>query len=205
MRNKRRLPIDGIKLRLIFLLLFGGLFLFTGRFSGKEAQEGGETEKSGETQYGTNDRDIEEDENEYLLEIIQAGMNQEGTKDIDKLFSRRVFSHPKPLSLVRSLARVSTENKDVVLDFFAGSGTTGHAVIDLNREENGSRRFILAEVGAYFDTVLKPRIQKAIFSRKWKEGKPEDCDGVSHLTKYLRLESYEDATDNLVLTRTEEQ
>ena len=61
---------------------------------------------------------------------------------------------------------------DRCLDYFAGSGTTAHAVIDLNREDGGHRKYILVEMGDYFDTVLKPRIQKVIYSKDWKDGKP---------------------------------
>ena len=59
------------------------------------------------------------------------------------------------------------------LDFFAGSGTTGHAVINLNREDGGQRKFILVEQGDYFDTVLLPRLKKVTFSPEWKDGKPK--------------------------------
>ena len=85
----------------------------------------------------------------------------------------------------------------LVLDYFAGSGTTGHAVINLNREDGGSRKYILVEMGDYFDTVLKPRIQKVVYSKDWKDGKPVSREGSSQLVKVLRLESYEDALNNL--------
>ena len=99
-----------------------------------------------------------------------------------------------------------------MLDYFAGSGTTGHAVIDLNREDAGSRKYILVEMGEYFDTVLKPRLQKVVFSDAWKDGVPErqaapkdasnPYGGVSHCLKVLRLESYEDALDNIEFDAT---
>jgi adenine-specific DNA-methyltransferase len=92
-----------------------------------------------------------------------------------------------------------------VLDYFAGSGTTGHAVINLNREDGGNRKYILVEMGAYFDTVLKPRILKVIYSKDWKDGKPVSREGSSHLLKYIRLESYEDALNNLEMQRSELQ
>jgi len=60
----------------------------------------------------------------------------------------------------------------ICLDFFAGSGTTAHAVINLNREDGGRRKYILVEMGQYFDTVLKPRIQKVVYADTWKNGKP---------------------------------
>lgn len=85
-----------------------------------------------------------------------------------------------------------------ILDYFAGSGTTAHAVIDLNRQDGGKRKYILIEMGDHFDTVLKPRIEKVVYSPDWKDGKPTaPARGISHCFKYLRLESYEDALNNL--------
>ena len=60
-------------------------------------------------------------------------------------------------------------------------------------------------MGDYFDTVLKPRIQKVVYSKDWKEGKPVSRNGVSHMFKYSRLESYEDALANIELQRTGSQ
>jgi len=86
----------------------------------------------------------------------------------------------------------------MAMDHFAGSGTTGHAVINLNREDSGTRKYILVEMGDYFDTVLKPRIVKVVYSSDWKDGKPTSRHtGISHCFKYLRLESYEDTLNNL--------
>ncbi|MCG2741862.1 MAG: hypothetical protein L6300_16720, partial [Syntrophaceae bacterium] len=84
--------------------------------------------------------------------------------------------------------------------------TTGHATINLNREDNGNRKYILVEMGDYFDTVLKPRIQKVVYAADWKEGKPVSRNtGISHMFKYIRLESYEDALANLRLRRAPAQ
>ena len=91
----------------------------------------------------------------------------------------------------------------IVLDYFAGSGTTGHAVINLNREDGGRRRFILVEMGEYFDTVLLPRIKKVVFAPEWRDGKPrrsatrEEAERSPRIIKYLALESYEDALDSI--------
>jgi adenine-specific DNA-methyltransferase len=58
----------------------------------------------------------------------------------------------------------ATSNLDShVLDFFAGSGTTGHAVVNLNKEDKGNRKYILCEMGEYFDSVTKPRMEKIIY------------------------------------------
>ena len=86
--------------------------------------------------------------------------------------------------------------------FCAGSGTTGHAVINLNREDGGKRKYILCEMGEYFDTVTKPRILKVIYSKDWKDGKPISREGSSHCFKYIRLEQYEDTLNNLTLQPT---
>ena len=130
-----------------------------------------------------------------------------GTRALANLFgAEKSFDFPKAPEAVKDCLRVSALGPDgVVLDFFAGSGTTGHAAIDLNREDNGKRKYILVEMGYYFDTVLKPRIQKVVYSKDWKDGKPISRDGVSHMFKYIRLESYEDALANLNLKRTKEQ
>ena len=82
------------------------------------------------------------------------------------------------------------------MDYFGGSGSTAHAAIRF--PQNNNRRYILIEMGDYFDTVLKPRIAKVVYSESWKDGKPTARHtGISHCFKYLRLESYEDALNNL--------
>ena len=85
----------------------------------------------------------------------------------------------------------------LTLDYFAGSGTTGHAVVNLNREDGGNRKYIMVEMGNYFDAVTRPRMQKVVYSKDWKDGKPVSRDGISHAFKYIRLESYEDTLNNL--------
>ena len=118
-----------------------------------------------------------------------------------------VFSFAKsPFATQDCLWVSGMDERDVaVLDYFAGSGTTGHAVISLNRDDGGQRKYILVEMGEYFDTVLKPRVLKAIYSKDWRDGKPADRDGVSQLIKVIRVESYEDTLANLRLQRTQQQ
>ncbi len=131
--------------------------------------------------------------------------SKRGKNDVDKLGLEFPYCHP--VSLYDELHGAAAPNsEDVVLDYFAGSGTTGHSVINLNREESGTRKFILVEMGDYFDTVLIPRIKKVVYSKDWKDGKPTSRDtGISHMFKYIRLESYEDTLNNLELKRTEAQ
>lgn len=130
-----------------------------------------------------------------------------GTALLKALFSsRNEFSFPKSIYAVEDCVKISSSNSNgVFLDYFAGSGTTGHAVINLNREDEGNRKYVLVEMGKYFDSVTKPRIQKVVYSNNWKNGKPQDNEGVSQIVKYLKLESYEDTLNNLVFNQTENQ
>ena len=127
-----------------------------------------------------------------------------GAKVLKGLFGSKNFDFAKATDLVGDCLRASLcEAHSLVLDYFAGSGTTGHAVININREDGGNRKFILAEMGQYFDTVLLPRIKKVTFSPEWKDGRPErmvtheEAERSPRIIKYLRLESYEDALNNI--------
>jgi len=130
-----------------------------------------------------------------------------GTNYLSRIIGNSVtFSFPKSIFLVQDCIRVSCQNnKAIIFDFFAGSGTTGHAVINLNKEDDGYRKYILVEMGDYFDVVLKCRLIKAIYSNNWQNGKPVSRDGISHIFKYIHLESYEDALANIGLQRTKKQ
>jgi adenine specific DNA methylase Mod/very-short-patch-repair endonuclease len=141
-----------------------------------------------------------------------APLNTQGSSEMAGILgSMRAFENPKPVGYVSNLVRLTGMDKTWALDYFAGSGTTGHAVINLNREDGGRRKFILVEMGDYFDTVLVPRIKKVIFTPEWKDGKPkrmatpEEVKRSPRILKILRLESYEDTLNNLELQRTEAQ
>lgn len=127
-----------------------------------------------------------------------------GTNLLKDILGPNPFDYPKSIFAVEDMLTIGSKTGDTILDFFGGSGTTAHAVINLSRV-NERRKYILAEMGEHFDTVLKPRIQKVIYSKDWKDGKPISREGSSHLFKYIRLESYEDALNNLQLKRTQEQ
>lgn len=127
------------------------------------------------------------------------------TTELKKFLPFTKFTAPKPISQAKDIIRVSNAKNELILDYFAGSGTTGHAVIKLNREDEGNRKYILVEMGTYFNTVTKPRIQKVIYSDNWKNGKPQDKKGISQMFKYMILESYEDTLNNLTLLQTQTQ
>ena len=124
-----------------------------------------------------------------------------GAKVLKELFVDNPFEFPKSVPLVEDCIRASGGGVygARVVDFFAGSGTTGHAVVNLNREDDGRRKYVLVEAGHHFDTVLLPRMKKVVHSPDWQEGKPVSRRGTSQLFKHVRLESYEDTMDSLEL------
>jgi adenine-specific DNA-methyltransferase len=132
-----------------------------------------------------------------------VGYTRDGTLEAEDMFGEEVFSFPKPTSLISTLIEQASDEYSTVFDFFAGSGPTAHAVMSLNKEDGGSRRYVLVEMADYFRTALKPRVQKVAFSPNWKDGVPQDHDGQSHMFKYQRIESYEDALNNICVRRPE--
>ena len=117
------------------------------------------------------------------------------------------FSFPKSIHAVTdSLAAMTYSPDALFLDYFGGSGTTGHAALTLNRQDQGRRKYILVEMGEYFNTVTKPRMLKAVYADKWKNGKPQNrTSGVSQIIKCMQLESYEDALSNIERSGSSEQ
>ncbi|WP_019656460.1 site-specific DNA-methyltransferase [Variovorax atrisoli] len=133
---------------------------------------------------------------------------EHGTALLKAHFGVNPFSYPKSIHAVVDAIYIAGASKTdaLVLDYFGGSGTTAHATITLNRRDGGKRQYLLVEQGEYFDTVLKPRLQKVVFSAEWANGKPTAPDtGISHCFKVLKIESYEDTLNNLQLSRTAAQ
>ena len=123
-----------------------------------------------------------------------------GIMYLRKLFGDNdLFSYPKSINTVFDALQISSKPGDIVLDYFGGSATTADAVIKLNRLETDEeeRRFIIAEMGNYFNSITRPRIEKVIYSPDWKDGKPVSRQGISQCFKYMRLEQYEDTLNNL--------
>lgn len=149
------------------------------------------------------------DTQRQISSIVQDA--HRGKADLDSLGLNN-FPYCHALSFYGPLIGAATNgNSGLVLDYFAGSGTSGHAVINLNREDGGQRKFILVEQGDHFDTVLLPRLKKVTFTPEWRGGKPkrlataEEAERSPRIMKVIRLESYEDTLNNLELRRTEAQ
>lgn len=132
-----------------------------------------------------------------------AGTNRNARSELRTLFQGEPpFDTPKPTALIRRVLQIS--NADIVLDYFAGSGTTGHAIINLNREDGRRRKYILVEAASHFETALKPRIQKVVYSNDWRDGVPTSVNGSTHIFKYMYLESYDDSLDNITFNQTKD-
>lgn len=131
----------------------------------------------------------------------ESGTNDEGGNEIKRMFGYDAFDNPKPTKLVRRMIQHTPGNAkgSHILDFFAGSGTTAQAAIDENQADGGSRDYILVEMSEYFDSVARLRVQKRSFANKWEDGVPVGSNGITHMVKYHRLESYEDALNNISL------
>lgn len=125
-----------------------------------------------------------------------------GTNLLTNLFGdAHRFSFPKSVHAVADCLRAAnflSLPDGVVLDYFAGSGTTAHAVVNLNREDGGTRKCVSVEMAEYFESVLLPRLKKVVYSADWQDGRPVSrSHGDSYLAKCLALESYEDTLDCL--------
>ena len=129
-----------------------------------------------------------------------------GTKLLNDILGKNKFSYPKSVYLVQDCIRYWAPPDAIVVDFFGGSGTTAHAVINLNSEDDGERKYILIEMGEYFEDAMKERIERIIYAKDWKNGKPKNRHSrISHCFKYISLESYEDALDNITFTQSAPQ
>ena len=96
-----------------------------------------------------------------------AGHTDEAKKEIRAIFDGRVaFDTPKPTRLIERILKIATKPGDIVLDSFAGSGTTGHAVLNVNKSDKGERSIILVELGDYADSVTAERVRRAITGYK---------------------------------------
>lgn len=119
-----------------------------------------------------------------LFSIENEFMNQVGTKELKELLKKEFFDNPKPIAFIKKLIKYSTNDNDIVLDFFAGSGTTAHAVMELNQEDDGNRKYILVQLPeatnekseAYkngykkISDITKERVNKVIEKLRFQDG-----------------------------------
>ncbi|KIO57290.1 MULTISPECIES: site-specific DNA-methyltransferase [Bacillus] len=115
---------------------------------------------------------------------LQTGLNSEGTKVVQELFGEKVFDYPKPVSLIKSLIKQVCKEDDIVLDFFAGSGTTAHSILELNAETSNNLKFLLIQLPVNVDRsdfttitdITKERIKKVIDALNKKDNNSRQKD-----------------------------
>ena len=121
-----------------------------------------------------------------------------GSKILTNILPNNQFDFPKSIHTVKDSIYLASKEDSIILDFFGGSGTTAHAVLELNKE-GSNRKFVLVEMGEHFYSVIIPRIKKVAFSSEWKEGKLKENKQVNPIAiafRYYELESYEEALAN---------
>ena len=93
----------------------------------------------------------------------EAGHNDAANKELTAVLGeKKLFDTPKPSSLIKLILQLSTDKNSIILDSFAGSGTTAHAVLELNNEDGGNRKFILVEQEDYANTITAERVRRVI-------------------------------------------
>ncbi|WP_018341515.1 site-specific DNA-methyltransferase [Cytophaga aurantiaca] len=100
----------------------------------------------------------------------EVSHNQEGKKELNKIIEGNVFDSPKPYQLIERILQISTNSGDIILDSFSGSGTTAHAVLNLNKRDGGNRKFILVEMEEYAETITAERVKRVINGYAGNEG-----------------------------------
>ncbi|MHB1678685.1 MAG: site-specific DNA-methyltransferase [Sulfuriferula sp.] len=136
--------------------------------------------------------ELDSDFTGYSTIVGEGIFTRDGTADIDALFDTRIFNFPKPVKLVADLIEQGSVSDDVVLDFFAGSGTTAHAVISQNAADGGNRRYITVQLPEPLDPADREQKTAADFCDKL--GKPRT---IAELTKErLRRAAAKVKTDN---------
>jgi adenine-specific DNA-methyltransferase len=136
------------------------------------------------------------------------GTAEEGREVLDQdLGFGKGFQTVKPLKLLEKLIFHSARDGGIVLDPFAGSGTTAHAVLSVRRTNQRDLRFIMCEAGPWFDSLLVPRIKKIAFANTWIDGRPgpseltSESDDYPSVIKIVGFEQYEDTLNNLEMER----
>jgi len=154
--------------------------------------------------------DIDEQIPTNIIDNVET--TRDAQKKLDALFDNRIFDYPKPISLIKHLVQLSSKENSIILDFMAGSGTTGHAVLELNKEDNGNRKFILCTNNEnnngngykIAEDICYPRIKKVIEGYKNVKGK--QVAGLGGNIKYFKTDfvNYKEPTDENKIKLTTE-
>lgn len=128
----------------------------------------------------------------------EVGDSQEGTRDLKVLFDGKgVFKSPKPVRLIERILKLASKEDSIVLDFFAGSGTTGQAVIELNKQDGGHRRFILCtnNENGICEEVTYQRLKTVITGKRADDS--EYSEGIPANLKYFKTDFVDKDSEEL--------
>ena len=92
----------------------------------------------------------------------EVGYTQLATQEVSAILGKAVFDYPKPVRLISRIIQIATDKDSIILDSFAGSGTTAHAVLNMNKADGGHRKFILVEMMDYAETITAERVRRVI-------------------------------------------
>ncbi len=127
---------------------------------------------------------------------------QHGTRLLEKILGKKSFSYPKSLHTIIDIVKITTDPGDIILDFFAGSGTTGHAISELNKQDGGKRQFILIEQLEEHITVCKERLEKVIAQEGLLSGNFVSCELMPYNEVFMeRIQSAESSEELLGIWR----
>lgn len=118
--------------------------------------------------------------------LLDWGDNQDSDVEIKDIFNEKIFSYPKPINLIKNIIKSTGYKNCKILDFFAGSGTTGQAVLELNKEDNGNRQFILCtnNENEICKKITYQRLKTIITG--FRKDKSKYSDGIQSNLKYYR-------------------
>jgi adenine-specific DNA-methyltransferase len=114
--------------------------------------------------------------------------NERGREQLRDLFGLHTHDYPKSVDYIERIIQLATDDNQVIMDFFAGSGTTAHAIMHSNQKNHTKNRFILIEKSNQFNNVILPRIKKLAYSYHWKDGCPIDQNGQGVFIQYQIIE-----------------
>lgn len=116
--------------------------------------------------------------------ILDAGTTKDGTNTLMNMFGKKIFDYPKSVRLIEKFINYASDKSSIILDSFAGSGTTAHAVLNLNKQDGGNRKFILVEMEDYAENITAERVRRVIIG--YGEGK-NAVDGTGGSFSYYEL------------------
>ena len=127
---------------------------------------------------------------------------ENGTKLLESILGKKSFSYPKSLHTITDIVKITTDPGDIALDFFAGSGTTGHAILELNKLKGGNRQFILVEQLEEHITVCKERLEKVIVKDRIIGGDFLSCELMEYNEVFMgQIQSAESSEELLSIWR----